>query len=302
MSRIASLLHCLSDVNNRAEVHMASLEHLLHSLFMMAWMVEARDPYTGGHLWRVSQYCRVLSQRAGLTDADVSRVSVGGFLHDLGKIGVPDAILRKAGKLTDEEFAVIKTHPEVGVRLLSEHPLAPLADKAVLYHHERIDGLGYPTGLASDAIPLDARIVSICDAFDAMTSARPYRLGIATTKALAVIEESLNIQFDQQLAAHFLALGREGSLEHIVGHSDHGIPMQDCPICGPTIVVRRNQHEGERVFCRNCGNEAVISHKEGKISATPTGMKGDIRNLEAVPDLDVIGELVKAAAMILSKV
>lgn len=301
MTRITSLLQCLSDVRNRTEAHLASLEHLLHSLFVMAWMVEARDPYTGGHLWRVSQYSKVLAQRAGLTDADVARISVGGFLHDLGKIGVPDAILRKAGQLTDEEFAVIKTHPEVGVRLLSEHPLAPLADKAVLYHHERVDGLGYPSGLASVAIPLDARIVSICDAFDAMTSARPYRLGIGTTKALAVIEEALNTQFDQQLAVHFLTIGHEGSLDHIVGHSDHGIPMQECPICGPTIVVRRNQHSGDSVFCRNCGNEAIVSDKGGKIIAIPTGMKGDIKDLEAVPDLDVIGELVKAAAMILSK-
>lgn len=278
----------------------SSAEQLLHSLFVIAWMVEARDPYTGGHLWRVSQYCRLLAQHAGLTNAEAARLAVGGFLHDLGKVGVPDAILNKPGRLNEEEMATIKTHPEVGARVLARHPLAPLAQMAVLHHHERIDGTGYPASLAGDAIPLDARVVAICDAFDAMTSARPYRRGIDSNRALAVIDEHKGRQFDHRFAEHFVALAEGGRLNHIIGHSDHGIPMQECPVCGPTIVVRREQHDGERVYCRNCGNEALVGHQHGQLCAMPTGRKGGAKELAPEPDLDVISELVKASTIILA--
>ena len=99
-------------------------EDLLTSLLVMAWMVEARDPYTGGHLWRVSQFSQLLATRAGLPGADVARITVGAFLHDLGKISIPDHILGKKDRLTDEEYAVVRTHPDVGWRMLSSHPLA----------------------------------------------------------------------------------------------------------------------------------------------------------------------------------
>lgn len=229
------------------------LEDLLKSLYVMASLVEARDPYTGGHLWRVSQFCRLLAEDAGFPAADVARIALGGFLHDLGKVGVPDAILNKPDRLSDEEYAVIKTHPEVGNRLLAGHPLAGLARAAVLSHHERPDGSGYPHRLSADAIVQDARVVGICDAFDAMTSTRPYRRGMAVEKALAIIEENLGRQFDRALGERFLRLGRAGRLDHIVGHSEAGIPLQECPICGPTIVVRRDHRGGDHVFVATAG-------------------------------------------------
>lgn len=95
---------------------------LISSLLLMAWFVEARDPYTGGHLWRVSRYSRLLAEAAGLTAADVARVSLGGFLHDLGKIGITDAVLRKTSALDEQEYALIRTHPEMGARMLAGHP------------------------------------------------------------------------------------------------------------------------------------------------------------------------------------
>ena len=107
-----------------------------------------------------------------------ARIAIGGFLHDLGKIGIPDAILRKRDKLTDDEMAIMKTHPDVGARLLAGHPLADLVRDAVLLHHETLDGSGYPKGIAGPDIPIAARIVGLCDAFDAMTSTRPYRAGM----------------------------------------------------------------------------------------------------------------------------
>ena len=277
-------------------------EQLLQSLFVMAWMVEARDPYTGGHLWRVSQYSRLLAQDAGLPDADVARITLGGFLHDLGKISVPDAILNKPDRLSEDEYEVIKTHPEVGARLLAEHPLASLANAAVLHHHERPDGTGYPARLAGDSVPLDARIVGICDAFDAMTSTRPYRRGMSVAQSLGIIEEYLGLQFDHTLGTRFLALGRAGALGHIVGHTDHGIPLQEGPLCGPTIVIRRHQRDGDHVFCRHCGGEAVVGHEHGEICAIPTGRKGSAKDLEPEADLDVIGELVRASAACLENI
>lgn len=279
---------------------LTSAEHLLQSLFVMAWMVEARDPYTGGHLWRVAQYSRVLAEDASMPVDDIARITLGGFLHDLGKVGVPDAILRKPDHLTDEEYEVIKTHPEVGARVLAGHPLARLAHNAVLYHHERPDGGGYPQRLVSDDIPLDARIVGICDAFDAMTSTRPYRRGISVAQALSIIEENLDKQFNRPYAERFLSLGHAGALDHVVGHTDHGIPLQECPVCGPIIEVRRHQHDGDHVFCRNCGREAVVQHEAGEICAVPTGRMGTPKDLEPEADLTVIGDLVRASAAALA--
>lgn len=165
----------------------ASAGDLLRTLYAMAFVVEARDPYTGGHLWRVSQYAAKLALAAGFSRRDAATVALGGFLHDLGKVGVPEAILNKPASLSDSEYGVIKTHPEVGVRVLIGHPLAPLIDTAVGGHHERMDGRGYPKGLAGASISAEARIVAIADAFDAMTSSRPYRRGMPVEVALEQI-------------------------------------------------------------------------------------------------------------------
>ncbi len=272
---------------------MKFIDELLKSLYVMASMVEARDPYTGGHLWRVSQYSRLLASSYGLPDTDVARIALGGFLHDLGKVGVPDAILNKPDRLTDEEYAVIKTHPEVGNRLLSEHPLATLARAAVLSHHEMPNGNGYPHGLSHENIPLDARIVGVCDAFDAMTSNRPYRRGMPVEKALSIIEENLGKQFDQELGTLFLALGRAGALAPVVGHTEPGIPIQVCPMCGPTIVVRHRNKVGDLVYCRNCGGEAEVKSVGASVSIAPTGNKGSSEDLQPEADMDLIDALIR---------
>lgn len=278
---------------------MKQLEALLKSLYVMASLVEARDPYTGGHLWRVSQYSRLLASAAGLADSDVARIALGGFLHDLGKIGVPDAILNKPDRLSDDEYSVIKTHPEIGNRLLSGHPLAELVRVAVLSHHETPDGQGYPHGLAGNDIAIDARIVGITDAFDAMTSTRPYRRGMPTAKALDIIEENLGSQFDQALGRRFIELGHSGALDHIIGHSDLGIPIQECPMCGPTIVVQRQQKSGELVYCRHCGGEARVDRDGQSIHLSPTGGRGTPEQLQAEPDTALINELVRESARVL---
>ncbi len=242
--------------DNREEdaLHLAK-EQMLASLLVMAWVVEARDPYTGGHLWRVSRFSEMLAEKAGLSESDAARIAIGGFLHDLGKVGIPDAILNKRDRLTGEEYDIIKTHPEVGYRMLAGHPLAELARDAVLLHHERPDGLGYPRGLPRESIPVAARIVGICDAFDAMTSSRPYRSGMPIEEALSIIRDNLGQQFAPDLGEHFLALGQQDFLRHVVGHSDDGIPLQNCMVCGPTLVLKRSSQAGEMVYCRSCSGQ-----------------------------------------------
>lgn len=276
---------------------MKHIKPLLQSLFIMASMVEARDTYTGGHLWRVSQFSRLLAEKIGLSNREVARISLGGFLHDLGKISIPDTILGKPGPLTDEEYEVIKMHSEVGARLLGDHPLAGLVIDAILSHHETPLGNGYPHGLTAHNIPMDARIVGICDAFDAMTSNRSYRKGMSVKKALTIIDSELGKQFDRDYGIHFLELGHEGILDHIVEHSEPGIPLQKCPVCGPTIVVTRKHRSGDNVFCRSCGGEAIVERTGTDISIEPTGRKGLLAELETDVDLDLITELVQEAVI-----
>lgn len=275
---------------------MSHLEDLLSSLLVLAWMVEAKDPYTGGHLWRVSRMSRVLAEGAGMGDVQVARVAIGGFLHDLGKIGVPDAILRKPDRLSPEEYEVIKTHPEVGLRVLSGHPLVALVRTAVLSHHEMPDGRGYPHGLKGTDIPIEAAVVGICDAFDAMTSHRPYRKGMPVTKAFSIIEDNLGTQFNRVLGRQFLDLGHQGHFAHIVGHSDEGIPLLECPLCGPTLAIRREQASGDQVYCPNCTSEFLLTRGEDRFEMVPTMRKGSARDLEPQPDTELIRRLIEESA------
>ncbi len=277
---------------------MAEKESLLNTLLGLSMIVEARDPYTGGHLWRVSQFSKLLAQQAGLSRRDVALCEIGGFLHDLGKVGVPDAILNKPDRLTDAEFAIIKTHPSVGGRLLANHPLADLAFEAVVGHHERPDGKGYPHGIAGDIIPEVARIVSIADAFDAMTSTRAYRKGMPIEKSLTVIGNELGSQFDAQLGHHFLALDHSIDIAHIVGHSEPGIPLLPCPSCTAPVVVRRAQREGEHIYCRACGGESRLHKDRTSITLEMTGQMGDASVLAPDSDSDLIGSMVEEMASI----
>jgi hypothetical protein len=273
-------------------------ERMLASLLVMAWVVEARDPYTGGHLWRVSRFSSLLAERAGIAAEECARIALGGFLHDLGKVAIPDAVLRKSDRLSPEEYAIVKTHPSVGARMLAGHPLAGLVLDAVLLHHETPDGCGYPHGLDAKDIPIAARIVGICDAFDAMTSTRPYRRGMPIPAALEQIEASAGRQFDPFLAGYLQELGRAGLLEHIVGHSDDGIPLLECRLCGPTLVVRREQRSGESIFCRSCGGGYRIVGSDGDtpLHVVPSGLKATPIELEPHADTALIGRFVRDTA------
>lgn len=173
---------------------------LLHSLVAA---VDAKDAYTRGHSVRVALFAKRLAEEAGFDEHFCERVYLSGLLHDVGKIGVEDAVLRKPGKLTDDEFGQIKRHPEIGHRILQRVPRIQDILPGVLHHHEKYDGRGYPGALAGEDIPLLGRLMCIADSFDAMTSSRTYRKAMPIEVALAEINRCKGTQFDPILADLF---------------------------------------------------------------------------------------------------
>jgi len=178
----------------------------LEAVQALALAVEAKDPYTKGHSERVSEVAENLASRLKLPEAHVERVKIAGILHDIGKIGVPEAILQKKGRLDEAEIEIIQRHPMEGLNILK--PLDFLADilPAVGGHHERYDGRGYPAGAKGDAIPLWARIIQVADTFDAMTSNRPYREAFSKVQAKGEIERCSGTQFDPEVACAMLEI------------------------------------------------------------------------------------------------
>ena len=268
---------------------------ILKSLTLMASMIEARDAYTGGHLWRVSRYSQQLAEAAGLPREMVFLSGLGGFLHDIGKISIPDVILGKRGRLTEAEYEVVKTHPGIGAVLIQEHPLGELALSAVHQHHEWMDGQGYPQQLMGEQISIFARIVSIADAFDALTSTRPYRQGTDAAQAVAALRLEQATQFDRHLLDRFIGLVGRDALEGIVGHSENGVAMVDCPTCGPVITVSPDTRDGEIGYCRVCGT-AHRYHRDGDTFVVePIGQKGRAEDLKPYPETRSIEAFVSQA-------
>ncbi len=179
---------------------------LLHSLTAA---VDAKDPYTCGHSERVALFSRYLAQQAKLSDHAVERIYMAGLLHDVGKLGVPDNVLQKAGRLDADEFEKIKKHPEIGARILQDVKQVRDIIPGVLHHHERYDGKGYPANLAAEDIPLMGRIICLADCFDAMTTSRTYRKALPLEVAMAEIRRCAGTQFDPALAEAFLLGGSE---------------------------------------------------------------------------------------------
>lgn len=174
------------------------------SLIAFANIMEAHDPFTAGHSRRVGRLARLIGTSLGLSDAERDDLERAGLLHDIGKLGIPEAILNKPGPLTTEEFDRVKTHPRVGHRIL--RPVLALRGvlDGVLHHHENWDGSGYPLGLTGRETPLQARILRVVDAFDAMTSARPYRQALPVRVSLRTLDEGAGIHFDPDVVRALL--------------------------------------------------------------------------------------------------
>lgn len=183
----------------------------LHTIYFsavqaLAEAVEAKDVYVRGHSAKVSRYSTKIAQKLRLDEKRVEEIRIAGLLHDIGKIGVSDRILRKRGKLTSAEFDIIKTHPEIGVKILEPMSLPWEIIPIIQQHHERYDGKGYPEGKKGENINLGARIMQIADSYDAITSDRPYRKASPRTKAIAEIKKCSGTQFDPKIMKVFTKL------------------------------------------------------------------------------------------------
>lgn len=238
-------------------------KEMVKSITTLATVIEARDPYTGGHTWRVSQYAVALAGEVGFDANGLFIVNLGGLVHDLGKVGIPDSILKKPDKLTDDEYLNMKQHPRIGHELIESHNMYSLLKDAVNGHHERIDGLGYPMALRENNLSPVARIMAIADAFDAMTSTRPYRIGMPIEKAMAILEAEKGKQFDGPYVEHFINLGKKGRLNHILGHSGEERLLLTCPGCGPIIDAPPHLKDGDHIMCPSCHGD-YVAHADGE--------------------------------------
>ena len=217
MLRIGNLLqtrhlHCLlSDQNAVLEERVRQRTHELQEaqgeiLARLAAAAEHRDDDTGRHTLRVGELSAAIAETLGLSSQVVSLIRAAAPLHDVGKIGVPDHVLLKAGALTPEEFAIMKTHTTIGAAILAggHSPVVIEAERIALNHHERWDGTGYPNGLLGDAIPLSARIVAVADVFDALTHERPYRPAWPMARVMEEVRAQAGRHFDPEVVAAFL--------------------------------------------------------------------------------------------------
>jgi HD-GYP domain-containing protein (c-di-GMP phosphodiesterase class II) len=210
ISPIAEIQDLTESFNRTASTIRESRENLtlayVEFVQSLASALDARDPYTAGHSHRVSQMSQAIARAMDLTPETVERVRVGALLHDIGKIGVADRILRKAGRLTSEEFAIVRMHPEIGRRILEGvRGFGPYL-AAVELHHENWDGTGYPHGQSRETTPVDARIIHVADAYDAMTSDRPYRAGMTHADAVQTLRANAGTQFDPAVVHHFAGM------------------------------------------------------------------------------------------------
>ena len=180
----------------------------LESIQTLRYTVEAKDTYTRGHSDRVSQFSVLIGKHLNLSEAELKNLEIGGLFHDIGKIGVPDSILLKESKLTDDEYSEIKNHPSIGAHILSTATIFKDILSIVKHHHERFDGHGYPGQLKGNDIPFLARIAAIADSFDAMTSRRTYRDSLPLDVVISEFEKCKGTQFDPEIADVFLDILR----------------------------------------------------------------------------------------------
>lgn len=198
-------LNIIKEINQDLKESREALEKAyVESIETLRYTVDAKDPYTRGHSDRVSAYSVLIGEKLALSENDLKLLSIGGLFHDIGKIGVPDSILLKSAKLTDDEYSEIKNHPSIGAHILSNATIFADLIPIVKHHHERYDGHGYPSMLSAESIPYLARVAAIADTFDAMTSRRPYRDIIAIHAVRDEIIRCSGTQFDPNIVPAFI--------------------------------------------------------------------------------------------------
>jgi diguanylate cyclase (GGDEF)-like protein len=242
-------------VNSEATRHRAVQDSLLQA---MVTALDARDLYTSGHSSRVAQFADLIAAEMGLNDAQRDDLRYASLLHDVGKLGIPDAVLRKDGPLTPTERALMMEHPVRGIAILGQMPNIPESVlTAVRHHHEWYNGGGYPSGLKGERVPLGARIIGVADALDAMTSARPYRSGMPWQEALNRIKQGRGTQFDPQVVNAFLrVVSSQPEVAHLTGLPVHSFPSD---------LERRFEEERARSGASTAGRILPVHSKEIKI-------------------------------------
>ena len=198
-------MNTIKKINTELQDKSEELEKAyLDTIGILRQTVEAKDPYTRGHSDRVSEFSVLIGKKMGLDDETLHTLKIGGLFHDIGKIGIPDSILLKESKLSDEEYSQIKNHPTIGAHMLGDAAVFKDIIPIVKHHHERFDGRGYPSQLAGENIPFIARIAAVADTFDAMTSKRTYRDALPLSVVKEEIEKRSGTQFDPKIAKVFL--------------------------------------------------------------------------------------------------
>ncbi|MBR1597906.1 MAG: diguanylate cyclase [Lachnospiraceae bacterium] len=207
----------------------------MQTITTIANTIDAKDEYTRGHSRRVSEYSAAIAKEMGYSDEEVADVRFIGLLHDIGKIGIPDAVLNKPGRLTNEEYQVMKSHTTVGAEILKDIDMIKGLDIGAKYHHERVDGKGYPDGLKGDEIPMIARIIAVADAYDAMSSNRVYRRHLNEDKVLSELKRGVGTQWDSECALAMIRLIEEKRLPKVNTDEDAAMVQQATTILSRVI-------------------------------------------------------------------
>jgi HD-GYP domain-containing protein (c-di-GMP phosphodiesterase class II) len=199
-------------INDLQQSAAENRELFLGTVKGLAAAIDGKDPYTRGHSERVSRMSVAIAQRLGLAEDECEKIRISALLHDVGKIAIDDNILKKPSALTDEEFQVMKQHPQKGYKIMSQIRAMKEFLPGMYMHHEMVNGQGYPQGLKSDEIPLMAKVVAVADTFDAMTTDRPYQQAMKFEDAIARIESFVGTRYDEAVVAAFVAACEEGQI------------------------------------------------------------------------------------------
>ena len=219
-TELSELGGAFNEMTDQLERHVRDLhisiaenrELFLGTVKALAAAIDGKDPYTRGHSERVSRFSVAIAQAMGLSQTEIEHIRVSALLHDVGKIGIDDRVLKKPAQLTDEELALMRTHPQKGYKIMSQIPAMRDFLPGMYMHHEMINGEGYPQGLKGEEIPLMARIVSVADTFDAMTTERPYQRAMDVKTALTRLKSFVGTRYDSRVVAAFVAVCEAGQI------------------------------------------------------------------------------------------
>lgn len=282
----------------------------LQTISTIANIIDAKDEYTKGHSYRVAEYSSMLAKELGYDDEGVANVKYVGLLHDIGKIGIPDSILNKPGKLNDSEYAIMRKHAEIGGNILSGNNMIDGMDEGAKYHHERFDGRGYPQGLKGEEIPEMARIIGIADAYDAMTSNRVYRKRLDNETVINELKRCSGTQFDPNIAEIFVKMVEDGKFDDVRYENEpesdeKSMAERSADLLQSVIGFKENSYDNDRdyltgVLSRTSGCDLITE----KLAESDGGLFiVDITNLHDVNEKHgiVAGDhIIKTTADMLS--